>query len=157
MKKVMALTVAFMLLFSSFCLAAVSSSKSRPASRPSTSTSSSVNTAPQTKQAAPSDASGYKPTAPANSYSDKAPSSQAKPGTQTNQSPSNSGGFWRSAGMFGAGMLAGSFLSNMFGFGNMGAMSSIFGVLINILLIMAVIMAVRFIWNKLRGRDKRNM
>ena len=155
MKKVIALAVAFMLLFSSLCLAAVSSSKTRAPSRPSTSTS--INSAPQTRQAAPSASSDYKPSAPANSYSDKAPAGQTKTGVQPNQQQSSSGGFWRSAGMFGAGMLAGSFLGNMFGFGQMGAMSSILGVLINILLILAVIMAVRFIWNKLRGHDRRNM
>jgi uncharacterized membrane protein len=156
MKKIIVLTMAFMLLFSSFCLAAVSSSKSssRPSSRPSTSTVS--PSLPQTKQAAPSDASGYKPSAPAGSYGDKAPSSQSKPSVQQ-PGQSNSGGFWRSAGTFGAGMLAGSLLSNLFGFGQMGAMSTIFGIIINILLIMAVIMAIRFIWNKWRGHDKRNM
>ena len=64
MKKV--LLVAFVLIFALTGLAFAAKSSSRPASRPS---APAVKSAPTT-QTAPS--SGYKPSAPASSYNDKA-------------------------------------------------------------------------------------
>lgn len=153
MKKIIIFTMVFVLAFGSVSFAAISSgSKS---SAPRTSTSSSMPSSSPTKQAAPSTSdTGYKPSAPANSYSDKAPASQVKPGTQVNQQQ-NTGGFWRSAGMFGGGMLMGSMLSSLFGFGSMGAMSSIFGMIFNILIIAGVVMGIRYLWNKFRGNNNR--
>lgn len=152
MKKILAFTLIFVLAFGSVSFAAVGSSRTKSStSRPSTSTSMpSSNT---TKQAAPD--TGYKPSAPANSYSDKAPSSQVKPGTPNSQQQTT-GGFWRNAGMFGGGMLMGSMLSSMFGFGSMGAMSSIFGVIFNILILAGIIMGIRFLWNKFRANNNNN-
>jgi len=151
MKKILAFTLIFVLAFGSVSFAAVGSSRTKSStSRPSTSTS--IPSSNTTKQAAPD--TGYKPSAPANSYSDKAPSSQVKPGTPNSQQQTT-GGFWRNAGMFGGGMLMGSMLSSMFGFGSMGAMSSIFGVIFNILILAGIIMGIRFLWNKFRANNNR--
>ncbi|MEN6565104.1 MAG: hypothetical protein ABFC57_02240 [Veillonellales bacterium] len=155
MKKIIALTAVLLLAFNSFCFAAVSSSGSR-SSTPRSSTSTTSPAVRQTSPATPN--SQYKPSAPAGSYSDKAPAAaQNKPGTTPANNPSSSGGFWRSAGMFGGGMLMGGLLSHMLGFGQMGAMSSIFGLLFNILILAAVIMGIRYLWIRFRNRDKRNM
>lgn len=150
-----------MLILSSVSFAAVSSSGSRSSSRPSTS-SSMPSVGNSTRQAAPSPSSpgtNYKPSAPSNSYSDKAPSSQVKPGAQANtqQPQQSSGGFWRNAGLFGGGMLLGSLLSHAFGFNPMSGMASMFGILFNVLILAAVIMGIRYLWNKFRSSDRRNM
>lgn len=156
MKKILALTLGLMLIFSTVSFAAVSSSRSKAPSRPSTSTSvSSPNSS--TKQAAPSSpSSGYKPPAPSSSYSDKAPASQAKPGTQTQQQPQqSSGGFWRSAGLFGGGMLLGSLFGNAFGFNPLGGMGSMLGLLSDILILAVVILGIRYVWNRFRNNNER--
>lgn len=155
MKKIIAFTAVLLLVFSSFCFAAVSSSGSK-SSAPRSSTST---TSPAVRQTSPATSdSQYKPSAPSGSYSDKAPSTaQTKPGTTPANNSSGSGGFWRNAGLFGGGMLMGGFLSHMLGFGQMGAMSSIFGLLFNILILAAVVIGIRYVWSRFRGRDKRNM
>lgn len=158
MKKILVFTLSLMLILSSVSFAAVSSSGSRSSSRPSTS-SSMPSVGNSTRQAAPSPSSpgtNYKPSAPSNSYSDKAPSSQVKPGAQANTQQS-SGGFWRNAGLFGGGMLLGSLLSHAFGFNPMSGMASMFGILFNVLILAAVIMGIRYLWNKFRSSDRRNM
>ncbi|MCX7779569.1 MAG: hypothetical protein N2491_01485 [Negativicutes bacterium] len=151
MKKIVALTLVLLLAFSSVSFAAVSSSKSS-SPRPSSGTT----VKPSTPQAAPgTTGSGYKPSAPASSYSEKAPATQVKPGTgqvPPSQQPST-GGFWRNAGLFGSGMLLGGLLGNMFGFGHMGFMASLLGVLINILFLAAIIAAIRWVWLKFKNRD----
>ncbi len=160
MKKILVFTLSLMLILSSVSFAAVSSSGSKSSSRPSTSTSL-PSGGSSTRQAAPSSpGSTYKPSAPSSSYSDKAPSSQVKQGTQTNtqQPQQSSGGFWRNAGLFGGGMLLGSMLGHAFGFSPLSGMSSIFGVLFNILILAAIIMGIRYLWNKFRSNnDRRNM
>lgn len=157
MKKILVFTLVFVLAFGSVSFAAVGSSRSK-SSAPRPSTSSSMPSSSTTKQAAPSTTdSGYKSSAPANSYSDKAPSSQVKSGAPSTQQQT-SGGFWRSAGMFGGGMLMGSMLSSLFGFGSMGAMSSIFGMIFNILIVAGIVMGIRYLWNRFRSNNnKRDM
>lgn len=150
MKKVMALTLMLMMFVSTVCFAAVSSSGSKPSSSSSKSSSSVPSSS---KQAAPS--GSYQPTAPGSSYSDKAPAKQTAPSAQQNiqpQSPTNS--FWRNASMIGGGMLAGSLLGNLFGYGNMGGISSIFGMLINLLMIGGVVMGIRYFWNQYKNKNK---
>ena len=150
MKKIMALTLMLVMFVSTVGFAAVSGSGSKSSSRTSTSTKSSSQTAPS---------GTYKSTAPANSYSNTTPAKQTTPSVQQNTQPQSS--FWRNASMIGGGMLAGSLLGNMFGSGNMGGMgSSIFGMLINLLMIGGVVMGIRYLWNKYKNKDKdknRNM
>ena len=147
MRKVVALTLILLLAFSSVSFAAVSSSKSSSPKPSSGSTYKSTS-----PQASPD--SGYKPTAPSNSYSNQAPAAQTKPGvSQPVQQPSQ-GGFLRNMGLFGGGMLLGGLMSSMFGFGNMGFMASLFGMLFNVLFLAAIFMAGRWVWNYFRNKDK---
>lgn len=106
---------------------------------------------PSTSQSAPAPASNYKPSAPASSYNATAPATKAA-SSQTAQPAS--GGFLRNFGMFGGGMLMGSLLGNMFGFGNSGMMANIVGMLFNVMLLAGVFMAGRFVWDKFKNRDR---
>lgn len=156
MKKIMALTLMLMMLVSTVCFAAVSSSGSKSSS--SSSSKSSTSAPASTSKTAPTGTDTYKPSAPASSYSDKAPAKQPAPGVQQN-SPSQSTGssFWRNASLFGGGMLAGSMLGNLFGYGNnmgMGGGSSLFGMLLNLLIIGGVIMGIRFLWDKYKNKNR---
>lgn len=153
MKKILALVLVLVFAFSSVSFAAVSSSRTRSSS-PSISTPSTPKSAPSQQTSPSTQGSTYTPSASANSYSDKAPASQVKPGVQTPQQQNN-GGFWRNAGMFGGGMLLGSMLSSMFGFGHMGAMSSIFGMIFNIIILAGIFMGIRYLWS--RFRNKKDM
>ncbi len=56
----------------------------------------------------------------------------------------------RGIGIFAGGMLLGSMLSHLFGMGS-GMFADIMGLLMNGLLIVVAIMAVRWLWNKFRG------
>ena len=156
MKKILALTLMLMLLVSTVCFAAVSSSgsKSSSGSRSSSSSSSSV------KSATPNTGGTYKPSAPANSIGDKAPAKQTTPSTPPPPPQSSTSSFWRNASMIGGGFLAGSLLGNMFGgYGNNmggGLLSSIFGMLINIMLIGGVVMLGRYLWDKYKNKDKKS-
>jgi len=136
---------------STLCFAAVSSSGAKSSS-PSSSSKSSTSTPSSSKQTAPS--GSYQPTAPANSYSDKAPAKQTTPSTQNTQSPSSTNSFWRNASMFGGGMLAGSLLGHLFGNSNMGGESSIFGLLINLLMVGGIVVGIRYLWNKYKNKNR---
>jgi len=149
MKKIMVLTLMLMIFVSTVCFAAVSSSGSKSSSTPSKSSTSSPSL---DKQTAPS--GSYQPTAPVSSYSNTAPAKQPAPSAQQNTQPqSSTSSFWRNASMIGGGMLAGSLLGNMFGSGNMGGESSMFGMLINLLMVGGVVMGIRYLWNKYKNRD----
>lgn len=102
----------------------------------------------------PSKDSGYKASAPANSYSDKAPAANAKTpnSAAAAQSSSPFGGFMRSVGMFAGGMMLGSLLGSMFGMN--GFMTDILGLLMNVLIIGAVVVLAKMLWNKFRNNDK---
>lgn len=152
MKKILTLVLVFIFALSSVSFAAVSSSR-KSVSSPSV--GSSIPKGVPSQQAAPSNqGSNYKPSAPASSYSDKAPASQANPSIHQQTQQQTSGGFLRNAGMFAGGMLMGSMLSNMLGFGSMGSFASIFGIIFNIIIIAAVIMGIRFLWDRFRNKKK---
>ena len=138
MRKIVALTLMLMMVVSTVCFAAVSSSRIK-SSKPIPSSSS---------QTAPS--RSYKPSAPASSYNDTAPAKQV-PSAQPQSSASN---FWRNAGMIGGGMFAGSLLSSMFGFGHMNGEASMFGMLINLLMVGGVVMGIRYLWNKYKDKNR---
>lgn len=145
MKKLMLLTFVFVFAFHAVSFAAVGGSKVRTApSRPSTT------------QSAPAPSSNYKPSAPASSYTEKAPAAKSANPQTTAQQPA-SGGFMRNFGMFGGGMLLGGLLGSMFGFGHTGMFANMMGILFNIMLIAAIVMAGRYIWDKMRSnnRDRR--
>ena len=148
MKKLLLLTFVFMFACNAVSFAAVSGSKSKmsaPKSKPST-----TQTSP-----AQSGSSDYKPSAPAQSYSEKAPAAATKPNAQA-ATQSNSGGFLRTAGLLGGGMLLGSMLGGMFGFGGSGMFANIIGMLFNVMLLAGVVMAGRFLWTKFKNRNNRS-
>ena len=156
MKRVIALTVMLIMLVSTVCFAAVSSSGSRSSS--SSSSKSSTSTPSSSSKAAPSSSGNYKPSAPASSYSDKAPAKKPASNVQQNTQPQSTGSsFWRNASLFGGGMLAGSMLGSLFGFGNnmnMGGGSSLFGMLLNLLIIGGMVMGIRYLWNKYKNKNQ---
>lgn len=143
-----------MMFVSTVCFAAVSSSGSKSSS--SGGSKSSTSAPSSTSKTAPASSGGYKPSAPASSYSDKAPAKQSTPSVQQNSQPQSTGSsFWRNASLFGGGMLAGSMLGNLFGYGNhMGGGSSFFGMLFNLLLIGGVIIGIRFLWDKYKNKNR---
>jgi len=149
MKKILLLTFMVIFALQSVGLAAVSGSRSSSApksspsiSQPSTSSSSSTSTT-----------SGYKPSAPASSYSDKAPAAATKTQQQAQQSTGSS--FLRNAGLFGGGMLLGSMLGGMFGFGSSGMFASIMGMLFNVMAIGLLFMAGRYLWNRFQESRRK--
>lgn len=78
-----------------------------------------------------------------------------KPDTQANTQP-NSGSNWRAAGLIGGSMLLGSLLSSMFGFGHIGFVGPLFGIIINLLMAGALFLAVRYVRRKLIGPGQNN-
>lgn len=144
MKKLLILTFLFAFAFNAVGFAAVSGGKPKM----------SAPKAPSTQQAAPSTNSGYKPSAPANSYNEKAPAAAAKPAQPNVQQPS-SGGFLRNMALLGGGMMLGSMLGNMFGFGG-GMFAEILGLLFNVMLFAGVFMAGRFLWNKYKKSQEED-
>ena len=145
MKKLLALTFFFLFSLQSVGLAAVSSSKRSSVPR---SSGSITQKAPSTSQTTPDTSSGYKSSAPASSYSEKAPTATTKQPQIQQPQQSTGNGFLRSAAMFGGGMLMGSMLGNMFGFGTNGMFSQIIGLLFNIMVVVMLFKAVRYVWNK---------
>lgn len=151
MKKIILLVFMFMFAFNAVSFAAVSGSKSKV---------SSPSAKPPTTQTAPSqnttNTTEYKPSAPAQSYGEKAPAAAAKSNTQVPAQQNSSSSFLRNAGLFGGGMLLGSMLGGMFGFGGSGMFANIIGMLFNVLLLAGVFMAGRFLWMKFKNRDTRS-
>lgn len=160
MKKLLLFTFLFLFALQSMAFAAVSGSKGSSAPRPSAPSVSQPSTPSAPAPAAPSSPStapGYKPSAPASSYSDKAPAAAAKP-QQPAQQQSTGSSFLRNAAMIGGGMLLGSMLGNMFGFGANGMFAEIIGVLFNLMLVFLVVFGIRYAWNRYRAskEEKEN-
>ena len=149
MKKLLVFTFLFMFAAQSMSFAAVSGSKGAP---------SAPRSSPGVSQpAAPSTTPGYKPSAPAASYNDKAPAAAARP-QQPQAQQSTGGSFLRTAAMIGGGMLLGSMLGNMFGFGSNAMMSQIAGIVLNVLILGLIFMAGRYLWTRFRaGREQTNV
>ena len=146
MKRILLLTFLLIFALNSLAFAAKSSSRPSSPSRPSTSTPA-AKTAPA--QETPN--SGYKPSAPANSYSDKAPA--VKPPAPPQAAQSGGSSWLRNAGMIAGGMMLGGMLSSMFGHGSTGWLADILGILISLIPIVAIFMFGRFLW--LRHKEKQ--
>lgn len=71
------------------------------------------------------------------------------------QSSSRLGSIMRGVGMLAGGMFLGSMLASLFGMGG-GLFADILGLIMNVVLLMAVIMAIRWAWNKFRGNKEEN-
>ena len=153
MKKILLLTFLLLFAFQSLIFAAASSSKGSSAPRSSPSVSHPASNAPA---ATPGTTSGYKPSAPANSYNDKAPAATAKTQQPQPQQQSTGSSFLRNLGMIGGGMLLGSMLGNMFGFGSSGMFSQIAGILVNVMILGLIFMLVRYLWNRFQASRAQN-
>ena len=100
----------------------------------------------------------YAPSKNANELNKTAPNASAKPGTAANaanaaKSSTGWGSALRSIGLLAGGMLLGSMLASMFGLGS-GFLADVLGVLANVAIAFAVIMAIRWAWNRFRGRKE---
>ena len=71
--------------------------------------------------------------------------------TRTNQS-SAWGSAMRNIGLLAGGMFLGSMLSSLFGWGNMGFMADILGVMFNIVLLLVIVSLISHLWRKFRGK-----
>ena len=125
--------------------------KSAPAPKaPAASATSNANTS----KSVSGNGSSYAPSKDAKSLEKNAPAANAKSNTAAananTQSSSRLGSIMRGIGIFAGGMLLGSMLSHLFGMGS-GMFADIMGLLMNGLLIVVAIMAVRWLWNKFRG------
>ena len=102
----------------------------------------------------------YKPSKDAKEL-DKNPSAAAGKNTPSNtaaapaQSSSRLGSFMRGVGMLAGGMFLGSMLASLFGMGG-GLFADILGLIMNVVLLAAVFMAIRWAWNKFRGNSSDN-
>ena len=125
--------------------------KSAPAPKaPAAGATSNANTS----KSVSGNGSSYAPSKDAKSLEKNAPAANAKSNTAAananTQSASRLGSIMRGIGIFAGGMLLGSMLSHLFGMGS-GMFADIMGLLMNGLLIVVAIMAVRWLWNKFRG------
>ncbi|MCH4166844.1 MAG: hypothetical protein LKF74_04530 [Megasphaera sp.] len=81
---------------------------------------------------------------------------QSRTNTTANQNRSSTiGSAMRNIGLFAGGMFLGSMLSNLFGWGGMGFMSDILGILANIAIVLAIVMIVRALWRKFKGKSNQ--
>ena len=120
--------------------------KSAPAPKaPAAGATSNANTS----KSVSGNGSSYAPSKDAKSLEKNAKSNTAAANANT-QSSSRLGSIMRGIGIFAGGMLLGSMLSHLFGMGS-GMFADIMGLLMNGLLIVVAIMAVRWLWNKFRG------
>lgn len=94
----------------------------------------------------------YKPSKDAKSLDKNAPAANSKANTAANTANTQSSSRWGSAlrniGLLAGGMFLGSMLSHMLGG---GMMADILGVIMNVVMLVAVIMLVKWLWNKFRG------
>lgn len=74
--------------------------------------------------------------------------------TNTAQSSSRWGSAMRNIGLLAGGMFLGSMLSSLFGWGNMGFMADILGVLFNIILLLVILSLASRLWQKFRRRKQ---
>jgi len=101
----------------------------------------------------------YKPSKDAKSLDKNAPAANSKSNANANsaanaQSGSRWGSALRTIGLFAGGMMLGSMLGHFFGSGLLG---DIFGVIANVLMLLAVFMLIRWAWNKFRNRGQDNV
>ena len=105
---------------------------------------------------------GYAPSKSASQLDKNAPAAGAKSNTPSAanaasqaQKSSGWGNTLRSVGLLAGGMMLGGLLASMFGMGG-GMFADILGVLANVAIAIAVFMAIRWVWNRFRGRKEEN-
>lgn len=123
------------------------------------STSNSTTAAPNNSKSVSGNGDTYKPSKDAKSLEKNAPATNSKASTASSAANTQSSSRWgnalRNIGLFAGGMMIGSLLSHALGglFGGMtGMMADILGVIANIVMLAVVFMAIRWLWNKFRGK-----
>ena len=106
---------------------------------------------------------GYAPSKSANQLDKNAPATGAKantPGAANAASAAQKGTGWgntlRNVGLLAGGMMLGGLLASMFGMGG-GFLADILGVLANVAIAVVAFMAIRWLWNRFRGRKEENV
>ena len=106
---------------------------------------------------------GYAPSKNANQLDKNAPAAGAKantPGAANAASTAQRGTGWgntlRNIGLLAGGMMLGGLLASMFGMGG-GFLADILGVLANVAIAVVAFMAIRWLWNRFRGRKEENV
>ena len=106
---------------------------------------------------------GYAPSKNANQLDKNAPAAGAKantPGAANAASTAQRGTGWgntlRNIGLLAGGMMLGGLLASMFGMGG-GFLADILGVLANVAIAVVAFMAIRWVWNRFRGRKEENV
>ena len=131
----------------------------------------SPRTSPNTAPAAPAAQSGsqsksvsgngegYAPSKSANQLDKNAPAAGAKANTAGAASAAQKSSGWgntlRNVGLLAGGMMLGGLLASMFGMGG-GMLADILGVLANVAIAVVAFMAIRWVWNRFRGRKEEN-
>jgi len=150
LKKIVTIVLVCFFALSSIAFAAKGGAKfSAPKSAPSVSTPSKTSGATTTTPS-----KEYTPSKDAKSLSKDAPAASTKSAAAAPAAASSSpwGGMMRNVGLFAGGMFLGSMLGNMFGMGGMGMGADIMGLLMNVVLLGAVFMVGRFLWNKFKNK-----
>ncbi|MBQ1867290.1 MULTISPECIES: hypothetical protein [Selenomonas] len=96
----------------------------------------------------------YKPSKNAKELEKTAPAANSKSNTaakNNTQSGSRWGSIMRNIGLLAGGMMLGHLLSQMLGMGG-GLLGDILGLVMNVVMFLAVIMILKWLWNKFRGR-----
>ena len=103
---------------------------------------------------------GYAPSKSANQLDKNAPATGVKANTpnaanaaSTAQKGTGWGNTLRNVGLLAGGMMLGGLLASMFGMGG-GFLADILGVLANVAIAVVAFMAIRWLWNRFRGRKE---
>ena len=102
---------------------------------------------------------GYAPSKSASQLDKNAPAAGAKSNTPSAASQAQKSSGWgntlRNVGLLAGGMMLGGLLASMFGMGG-GMLADILGVLANVAIAVIAFMAIRWVWNRFRGRKEEN-
>ena len=133
-----------------------------PRSAPAPKAAPSTQSGSQSKSVSGNGA-GYAPSKNANQLDKNAPAAGAKantPGAANAASTAQRGTGWgntlRNIGLLAGGMMLGGLLASMFGMGG-GFLADILGVLANVAIAVVAFMAIRWLWNRFRGRKEENV
>ena len=133
-----------------------------PKSAPAPKAAPSTQSGSQSKSVSGNGA-GYAPSKSANQLDKNAPAAGAKANTpnaasaaSTAQKGTGWGNTLRNIGLLAGGMMLGGLLASMFGMGS-GFLADILGVLANAAIAVAAFMAIRWAWNRFRGRKEENV
>ena len=130
-----------------------------PKSAPAPKAAPSTQSGSQSKSVSGNGA-GYAPSKSANQLDKNAPAAGAKANTPNAAGAAQKGTGWgntlRNIGLLAGGMMLGGLLASMFGMGG-GFLADILGVLANVAIAMVAFMAIRWLWNRFRGRKEENV